>query len=118
MTIFVEVRILLLLLMNGLFDMFLMFLQSHPEGNVRADNYIRYICREIGICTITLTGIRHRASTALWGMDASDEQVDCFMEHIGHQKEMDKNVYACPSALRAMQTVTPLLERINTVSFN
>ena len=34
MTIFVEVRGLLLLLMNGQFYMFFMFLQSHLEGSL------------------------------------------------------------------------------------
>ena len=38
------------------------------------------------------------------------------MEHIGHQQQMDKNVYACMPGLRAMKTVTPLLEEINRVS--
>ena len=95
------------------------FLFAYTDASVEGAvgyNDIRDICREIGISTITATGMRHRASTALWGMDASDEQVNCFMEHIGHEKEMDKNVYACPPALRAMRIVTPLLERINTVS--
>ena len=60
--------------------------------------------------------MRHRASTALWGMTISESQIDGFMVHIGHQKQMDKNMYACPPPLRAMKTVTPLLEEINWVS--
>ena len=63
-----------------------------------------------------LADMRHRASTALWGMNIRESQIDGFMEHIGHQKQMDKNVYACPPALRAKKTVTPLLEEINRVS--
>ena len=77
-------------------------------------NDIRHPCIQLDIKIITATG--HRASTALWGMTISESQIDGFMEHIGHRKQMDKNVYACPPALRAKKTVTPLFEEINRVS--
>ena len=79
-------------------------------------NDIRHLCIQLDIRIITATGMRHRASTALWGMTIGESQIDGFMEHIGHQKQMDKNVCACPPALRAMKTVTLLLEEINRVS--
>ena len=59
--------------------------------------------------------MRHRASTALWEMDVGEEDINCFMEHIGHHKLINKHIYACPPALRVMQTVTPLLERMDPV---
>ena len=52
---------------------------------------------------MTATDIRHRASTALWGMTIGESQIDGFMEHIGHQNQMDNNVYACPPALGGIQ---------------
>ena len=49
-------------------------------------------------------------------MDVSEEDIDCFMEHVGHHRNIDKNIYACPPAMRVMQTVTPILEKIDGVS--
>ena len=51
---------------------------------------------------ITATGMRHRASTAFWNMDVSEEDIDCFMEHVGHHRNIDKNIYACPPAMHVM----------------
>ena len=76
-------------------------------------NEIRNLCKQIGIEVITATGMRHRASTAFWSMDVSEEEIDCFMEHVGHHRNIDKNIYACPPAMRVMQTVTPILEKID-----
>lgn len=79
-------------------------------------NEIMAICRKINIPIITATAIRHRASTKLWQMEGLDENViDSFMDHLGHQKAIDKNVYACPPALKALKHVTPILEKINQV---
>ena len=80
-------------------------------------NEIRNLCKQIGIELITTTGMRHRASTAFWSMDVSEEDIDCFMEHVGHHRNIDKNIYACPPAMRVMQTVTPILEKIDGVLF-
>ena len=71
-------------------------------------NDIKHLCIQLHIKVITATGMRHRASMALWGMTISESQIDSFMEHIGQQKQMDQNMYACPPALLAMNTVTPL----------
>ena len=62
-------------------------------------NEIRNLCKQIGIAVITATGMRHRASTAFWSMDISEEGIDCFMEQVGHHRNIDKNIYACPPAM-------------------
>ena len=79
-------------------------------------NEIRNLCKQIGIEVITVTGMRYRAWTAFWSMDVSAEDIDYFMEHVGHHRNIDKNIYSCPPALRVMQTVTPILEKIDGVS--
>ena len=58
-------------------------------------NDIKHLCIQLHIKVITATGMRHRASMALWGMTISESQIDGFTKHIGHQKQMDKNVYMC-----------------------
>ena len=67
---------------------------------------------------ITATANRHRMFTRLWQLDASDEQVNSFMEHLGHSVDIDKNIYACPLPLQAAKKVMPLLETINQVRWN
>ena len=39
-------------------------------------NEIRDLCEQIGINVITATGTRHRAPTAFWGMDISEEDIE------------------------------------------
>ena len=89
--------------------------EQSQDGSI-GYNEIRDLCKQIGIAVITATGMRHRASTAFWSMDVSEEDIDCFMEHVGHHRNIDKNIYACPPAMRVMQTVTPILEKIDGVS--
>ena len=89
--------------------------EQSQDGSI-GYNEIRNLCKHIGIEVITATGMRHRASTAFWSMDVSEEDIDCFMEQVGYHRNIDKNIYACPPAMRVMQTVTPILEKINDVS--
>ena len=89
---------------------------EQSQGGSIGYNEIWNLCKQIGIEVITATGMRHRASTAFWSMDVSEEDIDCFMEHVGHHRNIDKNIFACPPILRGMQTVTPILEKIDGVS--
>ena len=59
-------------------------------------NEIMSVCR-----LITATEVRHRSSTAFWAMDDIDETaIDRFMEHMGHLRSIDRNVYAVPPAIQ------------------
>ena len=82
--------------------------EKSQDGSI-GYNEIRNLCKQIGIEVITATGMRHRASTAFWSMDVSEEDIDCFREHVRHHRNIDKNIYSCAPALRVMQTVTPIL---------
>ena len=89
--------------------------EKSQDGSI-GYNDIRNLCKQIGIEVITATRMRHRASIAFWSMDTTEEDIDCFMEHVGHHRNIDKNIYACPPALRVMQTVTSILEKIDGVT--
>ena len=79
-------------------------------------NEIRNICEEIGIPTITATGIRHRASTLFWQMEGlKEDTISTFMAHMGHSEDIDKNIYAVPPAVKAISCVAPLIERMDQV---
>ena len=81
---------------------FLFAYTDASSGGAVGYNDIRHLRIQLDIKIISATGMRHRASTALWGMTISESQIDGFTKHIGRQKQMDKNVYACPPALLAM----------------
>ena len=63
-------------------------------------NEIRGLCEQIGVCVITATGMRHRVSTAFWRMDIFEEDIECFMEQVGHNWKTDTNIYACVGVKR------------------
>lgn len=92
------------------------YTEMSDDGSI-GYNEIKVVCEMISIPIITATSIRHRASTKLWAMEGVNEQrVNSFMEHLGHHKDIDKNIYACPPALRVLKDVTPILENITQVS--
>ena len=80
-------------------------------------NEIMSVCRLIDIPVITATVVRHRSSTAFWAMDDIDETaIDRFMEHMGHSRSIDRNVYAVPPAIQILVTIGPIIDRLDTVS--
>ena len=83
-----------------------------PVGYDEVDS----VCKGLGIPTITPTANRHRGSDRVWQIPGlSDVQINAFMENQGHDVSIDKNVYACPPALRDLQLITPILEKIRMV---
>ena len=38
-----------------------------------------------------------------------------FMEHMGHSRSIDRNVYAVPPAMQILQTTGPIIDRLDTV---
>ena len=49
-------------------------------------------------------------------MERIDEQtVNRFMEYMGHLKDINKNIYAVAPALSILQTVVPVIKRLDTV---
>lgn len=80
-------------------------------------NEIRTVCEDINIPVITATAMRHRFSTNFWQMEGTSQQtIDTFMEHMGHSESIDRNVYACPTALKVLTHLTPVIECLDQVS--
>ena len=49
-------------------------------------------------------------------MEGIDEQtVNRFMEDTGHSKDINKNIYAVAPGLSILQTVVPVIKRLDTV---
>ena len=79
------------------------YLFPYTQGSsfqVTGYNEIKKICDDLKMPVITATANRHRMSTRLWQLDVSDEQVNSFMEHLGHSVEaagvLTNNQYLFP----------------------
>ncbi len=82
-------------------------------------NEISDVCRSIGLPVITATSVRHRTSTIFWRMDNIDPKtVDAFMELMGHDKAIDKDIYAVPPALNTLKRVGPILQQLDQVLYS
>ena len=89
---------------------------ENSDDSITGYNEIRDLCKEIQIPVITATSMRHRASTMFWSMEGiSEDQVTTFMEHMGHSRDINKNIYAVPPALKTLQQVVPIVEQLDKV---
>jgi len=90
--------------------------QQSEDGTI-GYNEIRDVCKHLDIPVVTFTSIRHRGSTLFWALQCLQvETVDRFMEHVGHSKEIDKNIYAVPPALNMLKTVIPIISHLDQVN--
>ena len=72
-----------------------------------------------GVNTVTSTTLRHLAATkASEIIGLTNQQQKDFLEHIGHSKEIDTNIYSCPPAARILTNVVPILEHIHSQVFS
>ena len=87
------------------------------HDSITGYNEIRDICNQLEIPVITASSLRHRASTLFWQMEGHTEAVvNSFMSHMGHSREIDKNIYCVPPAVSEITHVAPLMEQMDNVS--
>ena len=87
------------------------------HDSITGYNEIRDICNQLEIPVITASSLRHRASTLFWQMEGHTEAiVNSFMSHMGHSREIDKNIYCVPAAVSEITHVAPLMEQMDNVS--
>ncbi|XP_077974938.1 uncharacterized protein LOC120330366 isoform X1 [Styela clava] len=65
---------------------------------------------------ITATQMRHRAATLYAELDVPENFRDAFFRHMGHSKEINKNVYQCPLAVQEITQVGSYLANIDGFS--
>ena len=89
---------------------------KHSSDVTTGYNKIMSVCRLINMPVITATGVRNRSPSAFWAMDNNDETaIDRFMEHMGYSENIDRNIYAVPSAMQILETIGPIIDRLDTV---
>ena len=86
---------------------------KHSFDGTKGYNEIMSVCRLINITVITATGVKHSAFFAMDNID--DTAIDRFMEHMGHSKSIDRNVYTVPQAIQNLETIGPIIN-FNTVT--
>lgn len=89
---------------------------QHSEFQVTGYNELRTVCKGLGIPIIGATANRHRSSTLIWDLEIDDQKLNAFLQHIGHSKDIDQNIYACPPAVSLLKNVAPVLETISKAS--
>lgn len=95
---------------------FLFSYTQESDFNSIGFNEIRDVCKSIGLPVITATSVRHRASTIFWRLDGIEAStVDAYMGHMGHHKDISKNIYAVPPALNTLKQVAPLIDQMDQV---
>ena len=98
-------------------NLFLFAYTQMSEDGTTGYNEIMRVCQQISIPVITATTIRLRTASMLWSIDGLDgSTIEKFMEHMGHSKDIDKNIYAVPPALRTIKTVAPIIYQLDQVS--
>jgi integrase len=81
-------------------------------------NELLDICNTIKIANISATKVRHRLATIFWETDGlTDDIINEFCAHLGHSKEINKQIYATPPALKVSRNVLPLIQKIDQVRF-
>lgn len=80
---------------------------THVEGW----DTINFVCKSIGIPTITATSQRIRLSTIYAGLDVQEKDRHHFYNHLGHSEAVNKGTYQRPLATLALEKVgKPLAE--------
>ena len=98
-------------------NLFLFAYTQMSEDGTTGYNEIMRVCQQIPIPVITATTIRHRTSSMFWSIEGLDgPTIENFMDHMGHSREVDQNIYAVPPALRTIRTVAPIIDQLDQVS--
>ena len=92
------------------------YTQMSEDGTIGYNEIMR-VCQQIPIPVITATAIRLRTAAMFWSIEGLDgSTIEKFMEHMGHSKDIDQNIYSVPPALRTLKTVAPIIYQLDQVS--
>ena len=88
--------------------------EGHAQGSKDIDHVVRSISGFQKPELLTATKIRHKKSSDFAEIEGNhtDEEIELFYKHMGHEKQISKDVYQCPRALRRVQHVGRILESI------
>jgi hypothetical protein len=77
-------------------------------------NELNKVCKKAGLeKKVTATKMRHRASTLFASEPHPEDEENLFYSHMGHSREINKNVYQCPTAVGHLSKVGKFLSNID-----
>ena len=88
--------------------------EGHSQGSKDIEHVVKSISGFQKPELLTATKIRHKKSSDFAEIegDHTEEEIDLFYKHMGHDKQISKDVYQCPRAIRTLQHVGRILEGI------
>ena len=76
------------------------------------------VCAEAGILMITATKMRHRLSSIYASLDMSPENQKIFLQHMGHEEQINKENYQCPLGVRTTCVMGKMLSSLDKGNIN
>lgn len=71
------------------------------------------VCSAAGVeIPITATGMRHRLSTIYASLNMPAEQKKIFLEHMGHEEQINEDNYQCPRGVQAVKLMGKILKTV------
>lgn len=71
-------------------------------------------CKKAGVTAgITATKMRHRASTYYASLNMSVQDQKIFLEHMGHEENINKDNYQCPQGVRTVAVMGEMLSSMD-----
>lgn len=80
------------------------FASLHSKYFASGYHDFKFICNEANV-SMKSSSMRHFISTIRAKKSGSEEDVELFVEHMGHSKEINKNVYQIPRAKQTLKVV-------------
>ncbi|XP_060582162.1 uncharacterized protein LOC132738621 isoform X2 [Ruditapes philippinarum] len=75
---------------------------------------LREVCKKADVAVfVTATKMRHRLSTVYASLDMSVADQKIFLEHMGHEKDINKDNYQCPQGIRTVKVMGKMLKSID-----
>lgn len=71
------------------------------------------VCAEAGINIITATKMRHRLSSIYASLDMSPENRKIFLQHMGHEEQINRENYQCPLGIRTACIMGKMLSSVD-----
>lgn len=87
---------------------------SSSDSNVKGRDAVKKICSQAGIeSNLTATNNRHRISTIYAALDVPEKNRRVFYNHMGHSKEINRDVYQCPMAVQEITLIGKFLKKLD-----
>ena len=86
-------------------------LQMLNRGHASGRHALHCVAQKVGV-TINATTNRHYVSTLFASLEMSKNDEEIFMDHMGHDKSINKENYQCPQGIKEVCVMGKLMQNI------